>query len=112
MAEEGWVDNEIARLTVKEYLKDIKNVDKLILGCTHYPLFLKLIKQELDENTEIINTGVIMAKYLKEYLEQNNLQSNKKNGNYITYITDLDCKFEKIVKNFIEKDIKLKKIEI
>ena len=29
MAEEGWTDNKIAELTVKEYLKNIKNVDAL-----------------------------------------------------------------------------------
>ena len=70
MAEEGWVDNEIARLTIKEYLKDVDNIDKLILGCTHYPLFSKLIKEEISPKTEIINTGIVIAKYLKDYLSK------------------------------------------
>ena len=39
MAEEGWVDNEIAKLTIKEYIKYFPKLDALILGCTHYPLF-------------------------------------------------------------------------
>ena len=39
MAEEGWTSNKVAEYTVKEYMSQFKNVDKLILGCTHYPLF-------------------------------------------------------------------------
>ena len=37
MAEEGFTENEIARLVIKEYMKELKNegLDKLILGCTH-----------------------------------------------------------------------------
>ncbi len=40
LAEEGWVDNEVARLTARIYLQGLKEegVDTLVLGCTHYPL--------------------------------------------------------------------------
>ena len=57
MAEEGWTNNEIAKLTVHEYVKDFKDIDCLILGCTHYPLFKNIIKEELGQNVDIINTG-------------------------------------------------------
>ncbi len=112
MAEEGWTNNEIAKLTIKEYLKELHNLDKLILGCTHYPLFEELIKQEIGEGTEIINTGTIISKYLKKYLKENNMLNNKENGKCIAYLTDLDCKFEKIAREFIGEKIPLKKIEI
>lgn len=112
MAEEGWVDNEIARLTIKEYLKDVDNIDKLILGCTHYPLFSKLIKEEISPKTEIINTGIVIAKYLKDYLSKNGLETSKSKGKCTAYLTDLDCKFEKIANNFIGKSINLKKAEM
>lgn len=111
MAEEGWTDNEIAKLTIHEYLKDIGKVDKLILGCTHYPLFSKLIQNELGTDIDVINTGVIIAKYLKEYLNKNSMETNNQKGNYIAYLTDLDCKFEKNAKSFISDNIKLKKVE-
>ena len=40
LAEEGWVDNDVARRTVALYLASLKKsgIDTLILGCTHYPL--------------------------------------------------------------------------
>ena len=64
MAEEGWTDNEIARLTIKEYLKGIGDIEALVLGCTHYPMFEKIIREEV-KNIDIINTGKIIAKSLK-----------------------------------------------
>lgn len=70
MAEEGWTDNKIAELTVKEYLKNIKNVDALILGCTHYPLFQKIIKREMGRGVEIINTGEKIAQNLTTYCKK------------------------------------------
>ena len=112
MAEEGWLDNEIAKLTIKEYLKDVKEVDKLILGCTHYPLFTKLIKEEVGEKTEIINTGVIIAKYLKKYLNEHNTEHIEHTGKTLVFLTDLDCKFQSIAEKFIGNSLALKKAEI
>ena len=68
MAEEGWTDNEIARLAIHEYVKDFKDIDSLVLGCTHYPLFKNLIENELPNKIDVINTGEMVSKYLKEYL--------------------------------------------
>ena len=92
MAEEGWTDNKIAELTVKEYLKNIKNVDALILGCTHYPLFQKIIKREMGRGVEIINTGEKIAQNLTTYLQENNINSENK-GQDIIYLTDTECNF-------------------
>ena len=57
LTEEGMTDNEITRLTAKEYLDDIYNlgVRTLILGCTHFPLLKKAIKDVYKE-MELIDT--------------------------------------------------------
>lgn len=112
MAEEGWTENEIARLTIHEYLGNMKNVDSLILGCTHYPLFKKLIEEELGHGVEIINTGEMVAKEVKKYIEENNLK-NGSNSESITeiYLTDLECNFINVAKKLInDQDIKLNKL--
>lgn len=112
MAEEGWTENEIARLTIKEYVKIFKEepVDKLILGCTHYPLFKKLIKQELGENVEIIDTGKNVGKYLNNYLEKEGKQNlTKKKPEYQFYLTDMETEFLKVASNIIQQDIKILK---
>lgn len=108
MAEEGWTENKVAKYAIEEYMKDFKekNLDKLILGCTHYPLFKKLIKQEIDEDTEIINTGEEVSKYLKKYLEENNLQKIKKgNGSKKIYLTDTECNSINVAKRIMKEEI-------
>lgn len=113
MAEEGWVDNKIAELAIHEYLKDIKYIDALILGCTHYPLFKNIIQKELGENVEIINTGVMVGRKVKQYIYDNKLENNKDHASKTKiYLTDLECNFVNVAKKLLQKDdINLKKIE-
>ena len=66
MAEEGWTNNKVAEYTIKEYMKLFEDIDELILGCTHYPLFKDLMRKELPDKTEIVDTGVELANYLKK----------------------------------------------
>ena len=107
LAEEGWTDNNIARLIIQEYLKNFKDIDALILGCTHYPLFEKIIKEELP-NTKIINTGTIIAKYLKVSVPK----LNNNNQNDIFYLTDTEGNFINMSEKILNKKINIKKIEI
>jgi len=39
LVEEGWWENDIALRIAEEYLLPLKekNIDTLVLGCTHYP---------------------------------------------------------------------------
>lgn len=105
MAEEGWVDNDVAKAAINEYLKEFLNynLDKLILGCTHYPLFERVIKEKLGENVSIINTGTKIAQYLKNYLEYNKLENSKENiAKNSIYLTDIECNFIKVAKKISE----------
>ena len=109
MAEEGWVNNDVAYYTIKEYMKDFKNIDTLILGCTHYPLFKDLIKEELGENVDIVNTGEKLAKYLKKYLTKNNIENVNKEPKYKLYLTDTECNFINVANKLLQNN-KIEKI--
>ena len=61
-----------------EKLKD-KNIDSLILGCTHYPILSNQIQKEIGKNVKLINAGSISAKDTKKYLEENNLANDLEN---------------------------------
>ena len=92
LAENGLIDTTEAEIALTEYLKIIKekNVDTLILGCTHYPLFLPLIKKILDSNTSIINIGTPLAIDFKNYLDSNNLNSTQNEIGKIQYVVSGD----------------------
>lgn len=112
MAEEGWTENEIAKLTIHEYLKDFNNIDSLILGCTHYPLFKSIIEEELDKNVNIINTGEMVANKLRKFIEENSMNNLQDNISQIEiYLTDLECNFIEVAKKILNiSEINVKKI--
>jgi glutamate racemase len=53
LAEEGWVDDEVAHLVARRYLAQLFGadplIDTLVLGCTHYPLLRDAIARVLRE---------------------------------------------------------------
>lgn len=107
MAEQGWINNKVAKYTIKEYMKKFKKVNRLILGCTHYPMFEELIKKELKKKVDIINTGEKVATYVQKYLQENNLQNDEKNKKNTIYLTDTESNFINIAKNLLQEEIKI-----
>lgn len=99
MAEEGWTNNEIAKLAVHEYIKDFGKLDALILGCTHYPLYTKILKEELPD-TKIVNPGEVLAQSLKEILDS----SKERKGTTEIYLSDLECNFIEVAKKILNVD--------
>jgi len=117
LAEAGWTNNEVAKLAIKEYMKPFKksNISQLILGCTHYPLFKEIIKEELP-NVNLIDVGEEMAGYLKDYLANKNLLNSTSKASYKINLTDMDDSYYHLINNLM-KDIKInpddfKKIEL
>ena len=105
MAEEGWINNDVAYYTIKEYMKDFNNIDKLILGCTHYPLFKDLIRKELGEEVDIINTGEKLAQFLRDYLIKNDMQNINNKANYELFLTDTECNFINVANRLLENNV-------
>ena len=105
MAEEGWTDNEIAKLSVHEYMKEMKNLDTLILGCTHYPLFRKFFTQEVGEGVKVINTGEMVSNAVKQYIEENNIENQQKaRPEYQIYLTDTECNFLNVARQLVKNE--------
>lgn len=50
-----------------------QNIDHLVLGCTHYPYLLPILKDILPTSIKIIDSGAAVAKQTKTVLQQNNL---------------------------------------
>ncbi|ETR72917.1 MAG: glutamate racemase [Candidatus Magnetoglobus multicellularis str. Araruama] len=49
LVEEGWIDKPETRMIVKKYLHPLKvrQIDTLILACTHYPIIKPVIQKKL-----------------------------------------------------------------
>lgn len=111
MAEEGWTENEVAKLTIREYLKQLHDIECLVLGCTHYPLFKKVIEEELGTDKDLINAGEVLAKKLRSILEKTNLQNeSKKVPDYEIYLTDTETNFVDVASKLLQDDTVKEKI--
>lgn len=65
-----------------------KQIDTIILGCTHYPLLMPVLLKYLPKEVTILTQGEIVANSLKDYLarhkEMNNLISKNKQLHFLT----------------------------
>lgn len=112
IAEEGKAKSEEGRRVIKEYMKPFKDkkIDKIILGCTHYPIYEEIIREELGYSVELINTGVTVSNYLKSYLYKNGLENNEPKKQEEIYLTKPEDEFKEIAKNIMGVNIKISKI--
>ncbi len=113
--EEGFTNHAITHSIIYNYLsnKKLKNIETLILGCTHYPLLLNDIKQYYGNRVRVIDSPNIVANHLKSILEKNKLlNSHNPHAKYQFYLSDLTKNFEKISKKFFGKSIDLNLINL
>ena len=112
IAEEGKARSAEGRTAIKEYMKPFKekHINKIILGCTHYPIYEKIIREELEYEVELINTGVTVSKYLQKYLKEHNLENKEKNRTEKIYLTKPEKEFENIAKNILNENLDIQAI--
>lgn len=104
LAEEGWTDNDIAEQIVQKYLSKFENsdIDSLILGCTHYPLFKKTIQKVLhDPNIKIVDSALSIAQMAQEKLAGLELLTQEQSGNFQCFVSDRPQRFQELAERFL-----------
>lgn len=108
IAEEGWADSDIARQTLEIYLESFKNkeLDALILGCTHYPLFREQIKNVLnDPSMAIVDSADSIAQKARELLQNHDLLNEGEAGTFQCFVTDKPQRFQQLAELFLGQRI-------
>ncbi|GFO58444.1 glutamate racemase [Geomonas silvestris] len=104
LAEEGWVDNEVARLAARIYLEELKdqNVDTLVLGCTHYPILKDVIAEVMGPDVALVDsaeqTAITVARILSE---SHLLRPDGEQGNHHYYVSDIPAGFIRVGNRFL-----------
>lgn len=107
LVEEGWLDHEVTRLTVREYLKPLlaENIDTLVLGCTHYPLLKPLLKEEAP-NVQLVDSSTTTAEATAAALAQNHLLNQPiSSPDYHFYVSDIPLRFQTIGERFLGRSL-------
>lgn len=108
LVEEGFFEDEATHLIAKRYLDKFteNSVDTLILGCTHYPVIRNTIQRIVGEEVVMVDSGEETAKFVKKYLESNNLCTSKSTKSELKiYVSDLSHKFQEIAERFLQNSL-------
>jgi len=97
----------LIELCAREYLAPMQEakVDTLILGCTHYPLLLDVIRGIMGPEVTLVNPGEETALAIAEELSRQDLLSGRTEGGSQQYfITDSSEKFGAVASLFLGRD--------
>jgi glutamate racemase len=111
MIEEGFVNNQISHEIIAQYLDDpaLRNIEALILACTHYPLIRKEISAIYNDRIPILDSAEVIAKALKEYLSVNNLLNTEHDPHHRFLVSDFTESFEASARMFFHESVRLEK---
>lgn len=101
--EEGFANHPITHAIIYNYLSNnkLKNIETLILGCTHYPLLQNEIKQYYGNRVRVIDSPNIVASQVKSVLDKYQLlNEDNPEPKYQFFLSDITKNFERISKKF------------
>jgi glutamate racemase len=103
LAEEGWVDNEIAERTVAIYLESLKQsgIDTLLLGCTHYPLLRDVFARILGAGVKIVDSATATALEVRDRLRTLRLLKRSGRGSQSFFVTETPDRFVRVGRRFL-----------
>ncbi len=103
IVEEGWENHSVAKIIIEEYLSSLlkKNIDTLVLGCTHYPILKQAIKEVIGSHIALIDSAEAVTNELRKILPQPEASIE---GSDKFYVSDNEDKFRQIASRILGKD--------
>lgn len=110
MIEEGFFNNNISQAIIDNYLSkpNLKNIEGLILGCTHFPLIKKEVEHFCGTDTEVIDSTEIVANYTKEVLKKHKLLNLTGPGRHYFFVSDRSTTSSMVIRpiSFMSRSIR------
>ncbi|HYD46740.1 MAG TPA: glutamate racemase [Terriglobales bacterium] len=103
LAEEGWVDNDVARATARNYLDSLRRsgIDTLVLGCTHYPLLAAVIGEVMGDQITLVDSAGTTAAAVRDTLAAAGMARAEGEGSVSFFVTDEPDRFVKVGARFM-----------
>ena len=111
IVETGEQDGEATDLIISKYVRRLfsqdKDIDTLLLACTHYPILRKHFERLVPHQVIILEQGPIVARKLKDYLirhpEIERKLSRKQTRTFLT--TDASARFNRLALTFFGEPV-------
>ncbi|WP_297703181.1 glutamate racemase [uncultured Eudoraea sp.] len=109
LIEAGKINTTETKELLISYIKPMleANIDHIVLGCTHYPYLIPVLRELLPPHVNIIDCGAAVAKQTMAVLNKENLQNPKKTPGNIQFYTNKDTE---ILTSFLKDVDEIKQI--
>ncbi len=105
LVEEGWINHPVTRQVLQEYLAPLlrERIDTLVLGCTHYPLLKRAIRQVVGKEIALIDSAESCARFVAARLQKLGLLKTpgKRPGTIQPFVTDESDRFTLVAQKFL-----------
>ncbi len=103
LVEEGWWAHPVTREVARHYLKPLSRfrIDTLILGCTHYPLLKKPLREVLGPSVKLIDSAEQTAIETEELLSRLKLLNRGGPGSWEFFVSDAPKRFLRLAKRLL-----------
>jgi len=118
IVENNEINSEGADFFVKRHVHKIlqkdRELDTIVLGCTHYPLLLGQIRKYIPKNIEVLEQGHIIAEKLVDYLKRHGEIDRRisRNGTAAFQTTEAAKTFEEKSALFMGQKVTAKTIRL
>ena len=115
LVEEGWLKRPETAMIVKKYLRPLKvrQIDTLILGCTHYPLLKAMIQTKAGRRVRVIDSSggvaAAVAAHARRYTAEAANWSQTDAHRF--FVSDATPHFETIARGILKRPIRLERIQ-
>lgn len=116
LVEEGWTEGRITEMIADRYLADMreKDIDTLVLGCTHYPLLKQVLSKVMGDKVRLIDSAIETAFEIRAILAAQGLKNiSGLSARHEFYVTDSPQKFLSVGERFLGRSIEnIEKIQL
>jgi glutamate racemase len=102
LAEEGWMEKPVTRAVIAEYLAPFRvdPPDAMILGCTHYPVLKKPIREILGDGTVLVDSGEEAARVVDTLVSESGMKRERGEAEVRFLVTDDPERFARVGEAF------------
>ena len=112
LAEEGFDGHPIAKALAQHYLSffDDKDIDTLVLGCTHYPLLKDVIAEVMGSNVNLVDSAQAISDHLKTLITPTD---QTKQGTDEFFVSDNEEQFSQLAAKILGSELHhLKRVKL
>ena len=110
LVEEGWLNKRETKMILRRYLHPLKDkqIDTLVLGCTHYPLLKGLIQARIGKRVKLIDSSIETARHVKQFLADNpTIVSRQEQVSHSYYASDCTETAMKVAERIFSRPMEL-----